>query len=119
MEDVLRMGGQYDSQKYSRAAKVNTNTLSTQAHGSFVIDVAENLFFFFFSGFFLDKDYCSTKWSTLKQRLDKQLFAQQADIYRLKWVHVTKLTSSSQTRQLQHVTILWTIYETSSLSTKH
>uniref|UniRef100_A0A3P8X3Z5 nucleoside-triphosphate phosphatase n=1 Tax=Cynoglossus semilaevis TaxID=244447 RepID=A0A3P8X3Z5_CYNSE len=50
MEDVLRMGGQYDSQKYSRAAK----------------------------------DYCSTKWSTLKQRLDKQLFAQQADIYRLK-----------------------------------
>ncbi|XP_056227004.1 ectonucleoside triphosphate diphosphohydrolase 7-like isoform X2 [Seriola aureovittata] len=51
MEDVLRIGGQYDSDKYSRAAK----------------------------------DYCSTKWSTLKQRLDDQLFAQQADISRLKY----------------------------------
>ncbi|XP_034431565.1 ectonucleoside triphosphate diphosphohydrolase 7-like [Hippoglossus hippoglossus] len=50
MEDVLRMGGQYDSGKYSRAAT----------------------------------DYCSTRWSTLKQRLDNQLFAQQADISRLK-----------------------------------
>ncbi|KAG7231736.1 hypothetical protein INR49_010440 [Caranx melampygus] len=50
MEDVLRIGGQYNSDKYSRAAK----------------------------------EYCSTKWSTLKQRLDDQLFAQQADINRLK-----------------------------------
>ncbi|XP_058495989.1 ectonucleoside triphosphate diphosphohydrolase 7-like [Solea solea] len=50
MEDVLRMGGQYNSAKYSRAAK----------------------------------DYCSTKWSMLKQRLDNQLFAQQADVSRLK-----------------------------------
>ncbi|XP_047433214.1 ectonucleoside triphosphate diphosphohydrolase 7-like isoform X1 [Mugil cephalus] len=50
MEDVLRIGGQYNSDKYSRAAT----------------------------------DYCSTKWSTLKQRLDNQLFSQQADISRLK-----------------------------------
>ncbi|XP_062244276.1 ectonucleoside triphosphate diphosphohydrolase 7-like [Platichthys flesus] len=50
MEDVLRIGGQYDSEKYSRAAT----------------------------------DYCATQWSTLKQRLDNQLFAQQADISRLK-----------------------------------
>ncbi|XP_019959609.1 ectonucleoside triphosphate diphosphohydrolase 7-like isoform X2 [Paralichthys olivaceus] len=51
MEDVLRIGGQYDSEKYSRAAT----------------------------------DYCSTKWSTLKLRLDNQLFAQQADVSRLKF----------------------------------
>lgn len=50
MEDVLRIGGQYDSEKYSRFAA----------------------------------DYCSTKWSTLKQRLDNKLFSQQADISRLK-----------------------------------
>ncbi|XP_073323457.1 ectonucleoside triphosphate diphosphohydrolase 7-like [Pagrus major] len=50
-EDVLRLGGQYDSGKYSRAAM----------------------------------DYCSTKWSTLKQRLDNKLFSQQADISRLKY----------------------------------
>ncbi|XP_069545579.1 ectonucleoside triphosphate diphosphohydrolase 7-like [Brachyistius frenatus] len=51
MEDVLRIGGPYSSEKYSQAAK----------------------------------DYCSTKWSTLKQRLDNQLFSQQADITRLKY----------------------------------
>uniref|UniRef100_A0A8C5DDR9 nucleoside-triphosphate phosphatase n=1 Tax=Gouania willdenowi TaxID=441366 RepID=A0A8C5DDR9_GOUWI len=51
MEDVLRIGGRYDSQRYTQAAK----------------------------------DYCSTKWSTLKQRLDNQLFSQQADISRLKY----------------------------------
>ncbi|KAM9819269.1 ectonucleoside triphosphate diphosphohydrolase 7-like isoform 2-T2 [Syngnathus typhle] len=51
MEDVLRMGGQYDSAKYSRAAT----------------------------------DFCATKWLTLKQRLDKKLFSQQADIDRLKY----------------------------------
>ncbi|CAJ1054089.1 ectonucleoside triphosphate diphosphohydrolase 7-like [Xyrichtys novacula] len=50
-EDVLRLGGQYDSQKYSQAAK----------------------------------DYCSTKWTTLKQRLDNKLFSQQADTGRLKY----------------------------------
>ncbi|XP_054634780.1 ectonucleoside triphosphate diphosphohydrolase 7-like isoform X2 [Dunckerocampus dactyliophorus] len=50
MEDVLRMGGQYDSAKYSRAAT----------------------------------DFCATKWSTLKQRLDNRLFSQQADVNRLK-----------------------------------
>ncbi|KAF3852771.1 hypothetical protein F7725_006126 [Dissostichus mawsoni] len=38
-EDVLRLGGQYDSRKYSKAAM----------------------------------DYCATKWSTLKQRLDNKL----------------------------------------------
>ncbi|CAG5945733.1 unnamed protein product [Menidia menidia] len=31
------------------------------------------------------KDYCATKWSTLKQRLDSQLFSKQADISRLKY----------------------------------
>ncbi|XP_072239715.1 ectonucleoside triphosphate diphosphohydrolase 7-like isoform X1 [Leuresthes tenuis] len=51
MEDVLRIGGQYKSEKYSQAAK----------------------------------DYCATKWSTLKQRLDSQLFSKQADISRLKY----------------------------------
>ncbi|KAM4611895.1 ectonucleoside triphosphate diphosphohydrolase 7-like isoform 1-T2 [Polymixia lowei] len=50
-EDVLRIGGQYDSHKYSRAAA----------------------------------EYCATKWSTLKQRLDSKLFSQQADINRLKY----------------------------------
>ncbi|XP_053194361.1 ectonucleoside triphosphate diphosphohydrolase 7-like [Scomber japonicus] len=50
MEDVLRIGGQYDSEKYSKFAT----------------------------------DYCSTRWSTLKQRLDNKLFSQQADISRLK-----------------------------------
>ncbi|KAM3622861.1 uncharacterized protein V6R79_004025 [Siganus canaliculatus] len=49
-DDVLRMGGQYDSEKYSRAAM----------------------------------DYCSTKWSILKQRLDNKLFSQQADMGRLR-----------------------------------
>ncbi|KAM9856522.1 ectonucleoside triphosphate diphosphohydrolase 7-like [Aulostomus maculatus] len=51
MEDVLRMGGHYDSHKYSQAAT----------------------------------DYCSTQWSTLKQRLDNKLFSQQADLTRLKY----------------------------------
>lgn len=51
MEDVLRMGGQYHSGKYSEAAK----------------------------------EYCATQWSTLKKRLDNQLFSQQADINRLKY----------------------------------
>lgn len=50
-EDVLRLGGQYDSEKYSRAAM----------------------------------EYCSTKWSTLKQRLDNKLFSQQADMSRLRY----------------------------------
>ncbi|XP_018606507.2 ectonucleoside triphosphate diphosphohydrolase 7-like [Scleropages formosus] len=30
-------------------------------------------------------DYCATKWSTLKQRLDSKLFSMQADISRLKY----------------------------------
>lgn len=51
MEDVLRLGGGYDSHKYARAAM----------------------------------DYCFTKWSILKQRLDNKLFSQQADISRLKY----------------------------------
>ncbi|KAM7009628.1 ectonucleoside triphosphate diphosphohydrolase 7-like [Tautogolabrus adspersus] len=50
-EDVLRLGGHYDSEKYSQAAM----------------------------------EYCSTKWSTLKQRLDNKLFSQQADMGRLKY----------------------------------
>ncbi|KAM9363787.1 ectonucleoside triphosphate diphosphohydrolase 7-like [Symphorus nematophorus] len=50
-EDVLRLGGLYDSEKYSRSAK----------------------------------DYCATKWTTLKQRLDNKLFSQQADISRLRY----------------------------------
>ncbi|XP_077574977.1 ectonucleoside triphosphate diphosphohydrolase 7-like [Stigmatopora nigra] len=51
MEDVLRIGGQYESEKYSKAAK----------------------------------DFCATKWSTLKRRLDNKLFSQQADVDRLKY----------------------------------
>ncbi|XP_075904855.1 ectonucleoside triphosphate diphosphohydrolase 7-like [Nelusetta ayraudi] len=50
-EDVLRLGGQYNSRKYSRAAA----------------------------------DYCATKWSTLKQRLDNKLFSQHADINRVRY----------------------------------
>lgn len=50
-EDVLRLGGQYDSRKYAVAAM----------------------------------DYCFTKWSILKQRLDNKLFSQQADLSRLKY----------------------------------
>ncbi|XP_041124475.1 ectonucleoside triphosphate diphosphohydrolase 7-like [Polyodon spathula] len=30
-------------------------------------------------------DYCATKWSTLKQRLDSKLFASQTDLHRLKY----------------------------------
>ncbi|XP_056136181.1 ectonucleoside triphosphate diphosphohydrolase 7-like [Lampris incognitus] len=51
MEDVLRIGGQYNSHKYSRTAT----------------------------------EYCATKWSKLKQRLDNKLFSQQADVNRLKY----------------------------------
>ncbi|XP_019717531.1 ectonucleoside triphosphate diphosphohydrolase 7-like [Hippocampus comes] len=51
MEDVLRIGGEYDSDKYSKAAT----------------------------------EFCATRWPTLKQRLDKKLFSQQADIDRLKY----------------------------------
>ncbi|XP_061686903.1 ectonucleoside triphosphate diphosphohydrolase 7-like [Syngnathoides biaculeatus] len=51
MEDVLRIGGQYDSDKYSKAAT----------------------------------SFCATEWSTLKQRLEKKLFSQQADLDRLKY----------------------------------
>ncbi|XP_030637358.1 ectonucleoside triphosphate diphosphohydrolase 7-like [Chanos chanos] len=50
-EDVLRIGGQYDSQKYAKAAS----------------------------------NYCATKWTTLKQRLDSKLYSTQADIHRLKY----------------------------------
>ncbi|XP_041640956.1 ectonucleoside triphosphate diphosphohydrolase 7-like [Cheilinus undulatus] len=50
-EDVLRLGGHYNSEKYSQAAM----------------------------------EYCSTKWSTLKQRLENKLFSQQADMGRLKY----------------------------------
>ncbi|XP_023676136.1 ectonucleoside triphosphate diphosphohydrolase 7-like isoform X2 [Paramormyrops kingsleyae] len=50
-EDVLRISGQYDSGRFSRAAS----------------------------------DYCATKWSTLKQRLDSKLFSIQADLSRLKY----------------------------------
>ncbi|TNM85672.1 ectonucleoside triphosphate diphosphohydrolase 4 [Takifugu rubripes] len=49
-EDVLRLGGQYNSQRFSKAAA----------------------------------DYCATKWSTLKQRLENRLFSQHADIDRVK-----------------------------------
>uniref|UniRef100_A0A669DDK6 Ectonucleoside triphosphate diphosphohydrolase 7 n=1 Tax=Oreochromis niloticus TaxID=8128 RepID=A0A669DDK6_ORENI len=51
MEDVLRIGGQYNSEKYSKASM----------------------------------DYCSTQWSTLKQRLENHLYSKQADDSRLKY----------------------------------
>ncbi|XP_069756298.1 ectonucleoside triphosphate diphosphohydrolase 4-like isoform X2 [Narcine bancroftii] len=50
-EDVLRMGGQYDGVRYTKAAK----------------------------------DYCATKWATLKDRFDLNLFSSHADLYRLKY----------------------------------
>uniref|UniRef100_A0A3Q3XCT1 nucleoside-triphosphate phosphatase n=1 Tax=Mola mola TaxID=94237 RepID=A0A3Q3XCT1_MOLML len=50
-EDVLRLGGQYNSEKYFKAAA----------------------------------DYCSTKWTTLKQRLENKLFSQHADVNRVKY----------------------------------
>uniref|UniRef100_UPI00398F80C0 ectonucleoside triphosphate diphosphohydrolase 4-like isoform X2 n=1 Tax=Pristiophorus japonicus TaxID=55135 RepID=UPI00398F80C0 len=50
-EDVLRIGGQYDAVKYTKAAK----------------------------------DYCATKWTTLKERFDRKLFSSHADRHRLKY----------------------------------
>ncbi|KAL4612881.1 ectonucleoside triphosphate diphosphohydrolase 7 [Arapaima gigas] len=50
-EDVLRMSGQYSSNRFSKASA----------------------------------DYCATKWTKLKQRLDSKLFSLQADISRLKY----------------------------------
>ncbi|XP_007907283.1 ectonucleoside triphosphate diphosphohydrolase 4 isoform X2 [Callorhinchus milii] len=50
-EDVLRMGGQYHSTRYLRAAK----------------------------------DYCATKWTTLKERFELGLFSSHADLHRLKY----------------------------------
>lgn len=37
-------------------------------------------FFFFFSL----KDYCATKWSVLRERFDRGLYASHADLHRLK-----------------------------------
>lgn len=38
--------------------------------------------FFFFFPFF--KDYCATKWSVLRERFDRGLYASHADLHRLK-----------------------------------
>ncbi|NXE43925.1 ENTP4 diphosphohydrolase, partial [Ptilorrhoa leucosticta] len=32
------------------------------------------------------KDYCATKWSVLRERFDRGLYASHADLHRLKWV---------------------------------
>uniref|UniRef100_A0A8C5MX65 nucleoside-triphosphate phosphatase n=1 Tax=Leptobrachium leishanense TaxID=445787 RepID=A0A8C5MX65_9ANUR len=50
-EDVLRMGGDFNSARFLRAAK----------------------------------DYCATKWSVLKERYDRGLYAIHADLHRLKY----------------------------------
>ncbi|XP_054252694.1 ectonucleoside triphosphate diphosphohydrolase 4 isoform X1 [Indicator indicator] len=50
-EDVLRMGGDYDAAKFTKAAK----------------------------------DYCATKWSVLRERFDRGLYASHADLHRLKY----------------------------------
>ncbi|XP_035125892.2 ectonucleoside triphosphate diphosphohydrolase 4 isoform X5 [Callithrix jacchus] len=49
-EDVLRMGGDYNAAKFTKAAK----------------------------------DYCATKWSILRERFDRGLYASHADLHRLK-----------------------------------
>ncbi|KAM9266396.1 ectonucleoside triphosphate diphosphohydrolase 4 isoform 2-T3 [Morus bassanus] len=50
-EDVLRMGGDYNAAKFTKAAK----------------------------------DYCATKWSVLRERFDRGLYASHADLHRLKY----------------------------------
>lgn len=81
-EDVLRLGGQYDSQKYSKAAAVSRHTsLSHSDKQDFYLS-EESLLVVFVLVF--RQDYCSTKWLTLKQRLDNKLFSQHADINRVK-----------------------------------
>ncbi|OXB54294.1 hypothetical protein ASZ78_002813, partial [Callipepla squamata] len=50
-EDVLRMGGDYNAAKFTKAAK----------------------------------DYCATKWSVLRERFDRGLYASHADLLRLKY----------------------------------
>ncbi|XP_021116941.1 ectonucleoside triphosphate diphosphohydrolase 4 isoform X3 [Heterocephalus glaber] len=50
-EDVLRMGGDYNAAKFTKAAK----------------------------------DYCATKWSILRDRFDRGLYASHADLHRLKY----------------------------------
>uniref|UniRef100_A0A0G2JX61 Ectonucleoside triphosphate diphosphohydrolase 4 n=1 Tax=Rattus norvegicus TaxID=10116 RepID=A0A0G2JX61_RAT len=50
-EDVLRMGGDYNAAKFTKAAK----------------------------------DYCATKWSILRERFDRGLYASHADLHRLKY----------------------------------
>ncbi|PIO33748.1 hypothetical protein AB205_0174510, partial [Aquarana catesbeiana] len=50
-EDVLRMGGDYNSARFLKAAQ----------------------------------DYCATKWSVLKERFDRGLYASHADMHRLKY----------------------------------
>ncbi|XP_049576586.1 ectonucleoside triphosphate diphosphohydrolase 7 isoform X2 [Syngnathus scovelli] len=80
MEDVLRIGGQYDSDKYSRAAT----------------------------------DFCATKWLTLKQRLDKKLFSQQADIDRLKYLtfSFTRLKTAEKGEHRQNAHMLEPLWGT-------
>ncbi|KAM9312873.1 ectonucleoside triphosphate diphosphohydrolase 4 [Gastrophryne carolinensis] len=50
-EDVLRMGGDYNSTRFTKAAQ----------------------------------DYCATKWTVLKERFDRGLYASHADLHRLKY----------------------------------
>ncbi|KFQ27148.1 Ectonucleoside triphosphate diphosphohydrolase 4, partial [Merops nubicus] len=50
-EDVLRMGGDYNAVRFTKAAK----------------------------------DYCATKWSVLRERFDRGLYASHADLHRLKY----------------------------------
>ncbi|XP_067326767.1 ectonucleoside triphosphate diphosphohydrolase 4 isoform X1 [Anolis sagrei] len=50
-EDVLRMGGDYNATKFTKAAQ----------------------------------DYCATKWSVLRERFDRGLYASHADLHRLKY----------------------------------
>lgn len=50
-EDVLRLGGQYDSHKYSRAAAVTTPATFISSSSSFALFVAPTLTGFVCSGF--------------------------------------------------------------------
>lgn len=88
MEDVLRIGGQYNSEKFSKAVMV-TDTQHQAFHETHVLQAGFYPFMLVQSKFSclfwaVEQDYCATKWSTLKQRLEDQLFSQQADISRLK-----------------------------------
>lgn len=55
---------------------------SILSSGIFLFFKAEVMFISLFFPFF--KDYCATKWSVLRERFDRGLYASHADLHRLK-----------------------------------